>query len=215
MTPAVGLLRSHRAACRFPGSFPRGRPSVATNISPHIRPTDSVRDTESLVYRRQYTDTVYGYIHDTYVRTFTIQYSLDFDALAVHHFHAPFVVMVLRDVPANMSVIFTTAVFFITEYTRSGNRLPASMLSVTHSGRTTCTMCLDLVVKNFCVFEPFSCCDVKMCVAPDAVFLHRIVYSSTADTFISLDKIRHTAFGRRRASRCASSRCPSYCLDIR
>ena len=61
-----------------------------------------------------------------------------------------------------MSVILLTPASLITEYSRSDNRFPASMLSVTHSGRTTCTMCFDLLVNSFCVFEPLSCYDVRI-----------------------------------------------------
>lgn len=62
-------------------------------------------------------------------------------------------------------------VVLMTEYSRSDSRLPAAMLSVTHSGRTTCTRFFDLLVNSFCVFAPLSCCDVRTCVAPDAVCL--------------------------------------------
>ena len=46
------------------------------------------------------------------------------------------------------------------------------MLSTTHSGLTTCTLIFKRVVNNFCVFDPLSCCEVRTCVAPEAVCLH-------------------------------------------
>ena len=49
--------------------------------------------------------------------------------------------------------------------------MPAAMLSVTHSGFTTCMGVLDFFVKNFCVFEPLNGIDVTMWVAPDGVGL--------------------------------------------
>ena len=80
-----------------------------------------------------------------------------------------------------MSVIFATLVFLITEYSLSESRFPAAMLSVTHSGRTTCAVFFALDVKCLCVLAPFSCCDVRMCVAPDAV---RLLADVSRDTIL-------------------------------
>ncbi len=86
--------------------------------------------------------------------------------------HAHYYVVFEEPAP-NKSVIFVTLVSLTTEYSRSDSRRPASILSVTHSGRTTWVICLAFAFNIFCVFVPFSCCDVKMWVAPDAVCLCR------------------------------------------
>lgn len=70
-----------------------------------------------------------------------------------------------------MSVILELPTSLITAYSLSDNRFPALILSVTHSGRTTCTIPFDFVVRNLCVFAPLSCCDVRIWVAPEAVCL--------------------------------------------
>jgi hypothetical protein len=52
-------------------------------------------------------------------------------------------------------------------YVRVESFLPASMLSQTHSGRTTWTFSRVLPCRSLWVFDPLSCCDVRMCVAPE------------------------------------------------
>ena len=71
----------------------------------------------------------------------------------------------------NMSIKSLLVLSTIIEYSRSFNLLPALMLSRIHSGLTTCTLTFSFVVSNLCVFDPLSCCDVKICVAREAVCL--------------------------------------------
>lgn len=79
---------------------------------------------------------------------------------------------VSRGDPApSMSKRFFVAFFGSTEYARSGSLFPVSMLSVIHSGRTTWTMLLEFLDSIFCALDPLSCCEVRICVAPEAVYL--------------------------------------------
>ena len=71
---------------------------------------------------------------------------------------------------AKSNIVFVVLSSMIA-YRCSGRRLPAAMLSVTHSGFTTWIGDLDFFVKNFCVFEPLSGIEVTMWVAPDGVGL--------------------------------------------
>jgi hypothetical protein len=59
---------------------------------------------------------------------------------------------------------FSPSSFFVTcaEYSSSFSCLPAAMLSVTHSGLTTCGFDPRLVASNLCVLFPLKCCDVRI-----------------------------------------------------
>ena len=56
----------------------------------------------------------------------------------------------------------------INKYLSSLSRLPAAILSVTHSGLTTKGLVPLLVVSNLCVLFPLKCWDVTIWVALDA-----------------------------------------------
>lgn len=89
-------------------------------------------------------------------------------------------IAVSRDDPATiMPVKSLMPLFAITEYVRSGSRFPALMLSVIHSGRTTCIFVLLFDVSSLCVLDPFSCCEVRMWVAPEGVYLKLFLLSTT------------------------------------
>lgn len=119
----------------------------------------------------------------TYRRTQA--YTLISDAHTILARHAYYVLR--EELAPNMSVIFATDLSLTTAYSRSDTRRPAAILSVTHSGRTTCTMCFDLVVRNFCVFVPLNCWDVRMCVAPDAVCLCNTASPSASSQTNAID----------------------------
>jgi hypothetical protein len=58
--------------------------------------------------------------------------------------------------------------YFTNKYLSSLSRLPAAILSVTHSGLTTKGFVPLLVVSNLCVLFPLKCWDVTIWVALDA-----------------------------------------------
>ena len=53
-------------------------------------------------------------------------------------------------------------------YPSSCNRLPAEILSITHSGLTTYRFVLLLDLSRFCVLVPLKGCDETICVALEA-----------------------------------------------
>ena len=53
-------------------------------------------------------------------------------------------------------------------YLSSSNRLPAEILSITHSGLTTYRFVRLLDLSRFCVLVPLSGCDETICVALEA-----------------------------------------------
>ena len=113
----------------------------------------------------------------------------------------------------NMSIKSLLVLSATIEYSRSFNLFPALMLSRIHSGLTTCTLTFDFVVSNLCVFDPLSCCDVKMCVAREAVCLQdHVNFRLTATRY---DGKPRTGLLHRPVRQFFSSRYPSYLVSSR